>query len=122
MMRALGFSKDNLVVFIVLQAFSFAVPGLCLGLVIALLLNDAFREAVYTTSHYAGEYGLSTFSILLATIMVGIVIPLLSNIGPTQQALSRSLRASLDASRREGSDEGVTAVITRFGNYGLSLH
>lgn len=63
------------------------------------------------TTHYAGEYGLSPFSVALATIMVGIVIPLLSNIGPTKQALSRSLRASLDASRREGSDDGITAVI-----------
>lgn len=32
MMRALGFTKKHVVVFIVLQAFSFALPGLLLGL------------------------------------------------------------------------------------------
>ena len=84
MMRALGFNKDQLVVFIILQAFSFAVPGLILGLIIALILNDAFREAIYTSSHYAGDYGLSGPSIALTTIMVGIVIPLISNIGPAK--------------------------------------
>ena len=58
MMRALGFSKDHLLVFITLQAFSFALPGLMLGLIIAMLLNDGFREAFYYSAHYAGEYGL----------------------------------------------------------------
>ena len=84
MMRALGFRKEHLVVFIVLQAFSFAIPGLILGLIIALLLNDGFRESFYYTSHLAGDYGLDNFSVWLATVMVGIVIPLISNMGPAQ--------------------------------------
>ena len=84
MMRALGFGKDHLVVFIVLQAFSFAVPGLVLGLLLALLLADAFMEAFYVSTHYAGGYGLSASSVALATVMLGFVIPVLSNIGPTK--------------------------------------
>ena len=59
MMRALGFSKKHILVFIVLQSFSFAIPGLCLGLVIALLFNDAIRETFYVTMRYSGAYGLS---------------------------------------------------------------
>ena len=84
MMRALGFRKEHLVVFIVLQAFSFAIPGLILGLVIALLLNDGLRESFYLTLQLAGDYGLPSSSILLTTFMVGIVIPLISNMGPAQ--------------------------------------
>ena len=121
MMRALGFRKEHLVVFIVLQAFSFAIPGLCLGLIIALLLNDGLRESFYFSLQLAGDYGLSHTSVLLATILVGVVIPLISNMGPAQQALSRNLRASLDASRRDGSDESVTAIVRRLGDeVGLS--
>ena len=84
MMRALGFRKEHLVVFIVLQAFSFAIPGLILGLILALLLNDGFRESYYYVSHLAGDYGLDNFSIWLATILVGVIIPLISNMGPAQ--------------------------------------
>ena len=87
-----------------------------MGLILALMLNDGFRETFYWSAHLAGDYGLSTFSVLLVTIMIGFVIPLLSNMGPTQQALSRNLRASLDASRRDGSDESMTAVVTRIGS------
>ena len=113
MMRALGFDKSHVMVFIVLQAFSFAIPGLLLGLMVALLLNDSFREVVFYTSHYAGEYGLSIDSILVSTILMGFLVPLISNIGPTREALSKNLRASLDASRREGSNDGVSAVVKK---------
>lgn len=100
MMRALGFGKNHVLVFIILQSFSFAVPGLFLGLIVALLLNDSFREVVFYSTHIAGEYGLSTDSILVSTILMGFLVPLISNIGPTREALSKNLRASLDASRR----------------------
>ena len=111
MMRALGFSKDHVLVFIILQAFSFAVPGLLIGLLLALLLNDAFREVVYYDTHYAGEYGLSGSSMLVSAILMGFAVPLISNIGPTREALKKNLRTSLDASRHDGGDEAVSAVV-----------
>ena len=83
MMRALGFTKDHVIVFVILQAFSFAIPGVLLGLMVALLLNDGFREFIYYDTHYAGSYGLTTQSVLITVILIGIVIPLVSNIGPT---------------------------------------
>ena len=113
MMRALGFGKNHIFMFIVMQAFSFAVPGLLLGLLVALLLNDAFRECVYYTSHYAGDYGLSLDSVLVSTILMGFLVPLISNIGPTREALSKNLRSSLDATRRNGSGDQVTALVQK---------
>ena len=84
MMRALGFNKSHVIVFVILQAFSFAIPGVLLGLMVALILNDAFREHMYYETHYAGSYGLSAQSVLITVILMGIVVPLLSNIGPTK--------------------------------------
>ena len=79
----------------------------------ALVLNDSFRETVYYTSHYSGEYGLSADSILVSTLLMGILVPLISNIGPTREALSKNLRASLDATRRNGSGDQVSAIVKR---------
>ena len=105
MMRALGFGKNHIFMFIVLQAFSFAIPGLMLGLIVAHLLNDLFREGFYYTSRYAGDYGLSFSSVLVSAILMGFLVPIVANVGPTREALAKNLRASLDASRRDGSGE-----------------
>ena len=60
MMRALGFSKSHLMVYIVLQALSFSIPGLLLGLTIALVLNEAFLEMamLFMVPGFYSEYGL----------------------------------------------------------------
>ncbi len=39
MMRALGFKKNHVIVFVVLQAFSFSIPGVILGLIVACVIN-----------------------------------------------------------------------------------
>ena len=98
MMRALGFQKNHVVVYIVIQAFCFALPGLKIGLLIALLLSDAFRETVYVSNNMVGEYGLSLSTVVPAVLM-GLLMPLVANIGPVRNALSKNLRSSLDASR-----------------------
>ena len=120
MMRALGFDKEHVLVFIVLQAFSFAVPGMLLGLILALLLNDGFRESIYYSTHYAGEYGLTGESMLVSVILMGFVVPLISNIGPTREALQKNLRSSLDASRRDGGDESVSVAVTNLKDIAMS--
>ena len=112
-MRALGFGKNHVFMFIVLQAFSFAVPGLLLGLIVALILNDSFRECVYYSTRNAGEYGLSADSILITAILMGILVPLISNVGPTREALSKNLRSSLDASRRNGSGDQISVMVQK---------
>ena len=60
MMRALGFSKSHLMVYIVLQALSFSIPGLLLGLTIALVLNEAFLEMamLFMVPGFYSESGL----------------------------------------------------------------
>lgn len=47
MMRALGFKKGHVLTFVVFQAFSFAIPGVILGLIIAFILNGGLQEAMF---------------------------------------------------------------------------
>ena len=91
-----------------------------LGLIIAIVLNDGLREYFYYSLHYAGDYGLSKDSILVSVIMMGLVVPLLSNIGPTREALTKNLRSSLDASRRDGGDESISVVKSKLQDIALS--
>lgn len=48
MLRALGFKNQSLKGLISIQAFSFSVPGLIMGLVVAALVNVAIRFFVYS--------------------------------------------------------------------------
>ena len=120
MMRALGFKKDHVLVFVVLQAFSFAIPGMLLGLLISLVLNEGFREVMFITMKNASDYGLPTSAVLAAILLFGFIVPIISIIGPTQEALGKNLRASLDASRRNGEGEGVSVTVQKLQDWAMS--
>jgi ABC-type antimicrobial peptide transport system permease subunit len=47
MLRALGFRNKNLITLISLQAFSFSIPGLLGGLVVAYFLNVITRGIIF---------------------------------------------------------------------------
>jgi ABC-type antimicrobial peptide transport system permease subunit len=47
MLRALGFNTDNVVYTIGLQALFFSIPGLCIGLTIAGLMNIGVRHILF---------------------------------------------------------------------------
>ena len=120
MMRALGFEKDHVVVFVILQAFSFALPGVLLGLLVSLVLNDGFRAVLYVTMQNGGAYGLPLVAVLATIVMFGFFVPVASIYGPTKEALTKNLRASLDASRRNGEGEGVSATVQKLQDWAMS--
>ena len=60
MMRAIGFTKDNLLVFVTFQALTFAIPGMFLGLIASSIANTGFRLFVYYLYSINFEYGLSS--------------------------------------------------------------
>ena len=70
--------------------------------------------------HY-GEYGSSPSNLIIVSLLMGLILPLLANIGPTKNALSRNLRASLDASRSENSGQQVSALIEKLHTLNISL-
>ena len=48
MLRALGFRNKNLIGLISLQSFSFSIPGLIGGLLVAYILNIIARYFIFT--------------------------------------------------------------------------
>ena len=81
MLRALGFNTNNLITLIFIQAFTFAVPGLLIGLTLAAALNSFCRFGIFNIFQIFSTYGL-TYSSLVIGIVMGLVLPLLSNILP----------------------------------------
>lgn len=81
---------------------------------IATVLNEGFEEFMFIALDNAGTYGLTVVSMVTITFLFGIILPVLSIVGPTREALGKNLRASLDQSRRNGANESVSATVKRF--------
>lgn len=99
MLRALGFNTSNIVQTIIIQAFTFAIPGLLSGLTLSALLNVIARHVLFNITKNSSSYFLSRNAII-AGCLIGTIIPLFSNVIPIQSALGKNLRASLDLYRR----------------------
>lgn len=119
MLRALGFNTDNLMVTIIIQAFTFAIPGLISGIVVAAVVNLGMRHVLYTLTNNESTYGLSGASMVIG-FCIGFFLPLISNIIPIQRALGKNLRASLDPYQR-GAGE-LLVQIKSLEKFGLSLN
>ena len=65
------------------------------------------------------SYDLSPNSILIGCL-VGILLPILSNIIPIQRALSKNLRVSLDLYHRSINE--ITVQIKRLEEVGMSVN
>ena len=80
---------------------------------VSLLINEGFSEVMFIVLQNATSYGLSLSSILVTVIMFGFFVPVVSIAGPTREALNKNLRGSLDASRRDGANEGVSVTVKK---------
>ncbi|CAK88800.1 unnamed protein product (macronuclear) [Paramecium tetraurelia] len=109
MLRALGFKKSWLIVLLMLQALTFAIPGLFLGLVSCYLMNCLISMYVFDMSLLLTTYSIPS-SALAFQISLGITMPIISNILPIKKALSKALRDSLDLFHRVVNDILVTVV------------
>lgn len=118
MLRALGFNTNNVAITITIQAISFALPGLAVGFVNAIVLNVIVRHILYDMTKNYDTYWLSTGSVTIG-VCIGTFIPLLSNIIPIQKALGKNLRASLDLYHRKAGE--ITIAIQKLKDYGLSM-
>jgi len=118
MLRALGFRKKSLIALISLQSLAFSGPGLGGGLVVATFLNFIARFAIFQYSRNSVSYDLSPESVILGAIL-GLVLPLISNVVPIQSALSKNLRISLDLYHRAVNE--ITVTVKRLENMGMSV-
>jgi flagellar biosynthesis protein FliR len=57
------------------------MPGLCIGFIMAMILNAIVRHILYDITKNFDSYWLSGGSVLIG-VVIGTLIPLLSNIIP----------------------------------------
>ena len=108
--RLLGLTKIGVAQLIFIQALSFVIPGVILGLgsSIPLLmyaggkLENALQTKVST---------MPTGSALAVSLIVGILIPLISSYYPMKKALGKDLNLSLDTAHSKTSSIQISIEI-----------
>mmetsp|Transcript_1248 Transcript_1248/g.778 ORF Transcript_1248/g.778 Transcript_1248/m.778 type:complete len:141 (+) Transcript_1248:1072-1494(+) len=81
------------------------------------MLNIAIRIFLFTLSQNASAYRLSSSALILG-FLVGLLMPVISNIIPIQRALGKNLRSSLDLYHRAVNE--LTVSVKRIQDMGLS--
>jgi ABC-type antimicrobial peptide transport system permease subunit len=117
MLRALGLKHKTLTAYLLMQAASFAVPGLLMGLFVSYLFNTV---TAYFIGNYAGlpvDTDLHPYAILTG-ILLGTLMPLISMYFPVKRAMSQTLKDSLDLYHRVISN--LTITILKLEKLGLS--
>lgn len=117
MLRALGFKQTHIMSMITLQSFFFSVPGVITGITVALSFNVLIRFAIYALTGNASGFSLSEMALVVG-ICFGVVMPMISIALPTQAALGKNLRSSLDLNHRANNEKSVN--VQRLEDMGLS--
>lgn len=91
-----------------IQSFMFSIPGVCCGLVVAVILNMIFRFMIYYFASNAMSFWVTSLAVIVGVIF-GLVMPLIAIILPVKQALGKNLRNSLDLNHRQNNEKSVTS-------------
>lgn len=118
MMRALGMKHQSLITLLIIQSFTYSIPAILVGLILAYLLSLPVSYLIGSFSATSPNYTLSEIAIILGVVL-GILLPLISNIVPISRALSKTLRDSLDIYHQVTSE--TTVQMIKLENIGLSL-
>jgi ABC-type antimicrobial peptide transport system permease subunit len=81
MLRALGFKSSHLVSMITIQSFFYSLPGIFLGVAVALVTNVLLRYFIYVFAENTSDFALSSTSLWIG-ITFGIIMPLLAILLP----------------------------------------
>mmetsp|Transcript_17600 Transcript_17600/g.24277 ORF Transcript_17600/g.24277 Transcript_17600/m.24277 type:complete len:157 (+) Transcript_17600:1559-2029(+) len=119
MLRVLGFKNSSLVTLLLMQACFFAIPATALGFVMCFLLKNGAQVGLYVTAGISVPIPWTVRTVSLGIIM-GIFVPLISNILPIKAALGTSLRNALDRFRPSVDEMEVQMI--RMENLGISLN
>eukprot|EP00004_Rigifila_ramosa_P022811 TRINITY_DN6304_c0_g1_i1.p1 TRINITY_DN6304_c0_g1~~TRINITY_DN6304_c0_g1_i1.p1 ORF type:complete len:1190 (-),score=307.13 TRINITY_DN6304_c0_g1_i1:20-3532(-) len=118
MLRALGMPTDTLINILLTQGSAFAIPGICFGLVVAYLTNIPATVYIASYAYVQASFQFSQKAVLVP-VLIGLFVPILSNIVPIRRALSTTLRDSLDVYHQTYND--TTVKIIRLEDLGMSL-
>ena len=100
--RILGLRKVGIVQLILIQALSFVIPGIIIGLGISIPLLVLARSLLQNKLGVAISI-IPTVAGFAWSIGIGILIPILSSYYPVKEALSKNLNDALDLSRSKTS-------------------
>lgn len=117
MLRMLGLEKSSLIFLLLLGGLIFGVPGLCIGLLFAYLLNSIVGYLFFISSEIMSSYDIDKSALALG-ISLGLLIPLVSNYLPIRRALSKTLRDSLDLYHR--AVNGIVVTVMKLEKMGIS--
>ena len=109
MLRALGFERNSLIGLLLISSAFFTIPGIGLGLIGAWFLWVPLSLLFQLLTSAPPDYSLDWSSIVLA-VVVGVVMPIVANIGPIKRALSRTLRDSLDVYHNVQDETNVKII------------
>jgi len=109
MLRGLGMRQNSLIFLLLVQSLFYAGPGIALGMVLAQLgflpaqaiLEDFAKGSIVDV--------LNPAAIVLG-FFLGLLMPIVSNIGPIRRALSKTLRDSLDLYHQTFNEVRVTVM------------
>lgn len=96
--RMLGSGRPAIVGLLLVQAASYCLPALCLGLLVAQIISSI---ALTTFSQISGILVSTklTSSAVWTAVFMATAIPAVSSVGPIQVALGRTIREALDTNR-----------------------
>jgi len=119
MLRALGLKHKSLIALMSIQAFFYSLPGVLIGLSLGFIIYLPVAWYLADFSDTEINPYLQTRSIVLG-ILLGTIMPVVANIVPIRQALSRTLRDALDLYHQSFSETIIK--IERLENLGVSLN
>ena len=99
MLRALGFKSSSLIVLLLFQGLIYAIPAMAFGFLFSFLVNGFVSFLLFDFAAEITSYSLHYTAIIIG-FLLGILMPLISNILPIIRALSKTLRDSLDLYHR----------------------
>jgi len=118
MLRALGLPHSSLFLVLIPLSFVYSIPGILIGLLLGWLLSIPIQDALAYYASLPVNLALDGSAIGMAVI-IGLIMPLVSNIFPIQRALSKTLRDALDVYHASTNETSVTFV--KLENLGIEL-
>jgi ABC-type antimicrobial peptide transport system permease subunit len=109
MLRALGLEHNSLMSLLLVQSVFYALPGIALGLLLALLLSVPIELLIAEYSSTGATFGLASSAVWMGSVL-GLTMPMVANVVPIKRALSRTLRDALDVYHSAASDTKVRTV------------
>ncbi|KNC51045.1 uncharacterized protein AMSG_07026 [Thecamonas trahens ATCC 50062] len=117
MLRALGMRQHALIFLLVVQALSFAIPGIIIGWAVAFVVDLIPAWLIAEFSDTDARYGINPTPLYLS-LAIGLIVPLLANWVPIRRALSSTLRNALDVYHQTNSETVVRVI--KLESLGLS--